>query len=283
MSHSGKCWLIILTLMAGAATAEAQPSSGKVDKQQMQARYQIFVMEGVIERAVQHGAQLISRQMQAIMPDMVLLAGAARARGFRLDGYGVFFDVEVPALRRSMAWSFRMLDQNDLALNTALQALRRHVQSLSDQRARTDLEQALTRVELQVGPVGAPGDPASPSPPGQGAPAQPTATTAASMVPADDPTTARSRLLSDPGSAYTSEVKDALIDAMLDYSGSISVGPDEWLTIAARDNEDRRLTPEDPYEVSTIVLRVRGTDLAAFRTGRITRDEAREHVEVREF
>lgn len=275
MNHSGTCWLVILTLVAGAAAAEAQPAGARIDKQQMQARYQIFVMEGVIERAVQHGAQLISRQMQAIMPDMVLLAGAARARGFRLDGYGVFFDVEVPALRRSMAWSFRMLDQNDLALNSALQSLRRHVQSLPDQRARTDLEQALTRVELQVGPVGAPSQ--------LGESGTGEATAAATRSPSDEQATSKAHLLSDPGSAYTNEVKSALIDAMLDYSGSISVGDEEWLTIAARDNEDRRLTPEDPYEVSTIVLRARGADLAAFRTGRTSREDARQRVELREF
>ena len=78
-------------------------------------------------------------------------------------------------------------------------------------------------------------------------------------------------------------MKSAIIDAMLDHSGSIRIADGEWLTIAARDNEDRRLSPGDPYESRTIMLRIRGDDLTAFRTGQVSRDEARQTVEVREF
>jgi hypothetical protein len=268
---------------AVASSAGAQGRPRQPDKEQLQARYQIFVMEGVLERAVQHGAQILSREMQDVMPDMVLLSGAARARGFRLDGYGVFFDVDVPALRRSVAWSFRVLDQNDLGLTSALQSLKRHVQSLSDERSREDLEQALMRVELQVGPISPPSGPA----PDLASPGE-TASLASTTGPVPPEAgggqnVTRAHLLADPGDAYTREVKDALIDAMLDHSGSIAIGDAEWLTIAARDNEDRRLAPGDPYEVSTIVLRIRGTDLAAFRASKLTREEARQAVEVREF
>ena len=52
----------------------------------------------------------------------MLLTENARARGFRLEGYGVFFDVEVPSLEGTLPWSFRTLDQNDLGLDSALQA-----------------------------------------------------------------------------------------------------------------------------------------------------------------
>ena len=125
------------------STAPVSAETLAAQQDQLQARYQVFVMEGVLERAVQHGGQLLSRRVQAVMPDMLLLAGAARARGFRLEGYGVFFDVEVPALRRSMAWSFRMLDQNGPGLASAVESLRRHVQTVGDPQARQDLEQAL--------------------------------------------------------------------------------------------------------------------------------------------
>ena len=135
------------------STAPVSAETLAAQQDQLQARYQVFVMEGVLERAVQHGGQLLSRRVQAVMPDMLLLAGAARARGFRLEGYGVFFDVEVPALRRSMAWSFRMLDQNGPGLASAVESLRRHVQTVGDPQARQDLEQALSRLELQVGPL----------------------------------------------------------------------------------------------------------------------------------
>jgi hypothetical protein len=92
------------------------------------------------------------------------------------------------------------------------------------------------------------------------------------------------QLLQDPSEAYTQEVKSALIDAMIDNSGSLGIGDDEWLTLAARDNvQIDRFTPGDPSEVSTIVLRIKGSDLAAYRAGRITLDEVRSRVDVREF
>ena len=90
-------------------------------------------------------------------------------------------------------------------------------------------------------------------------------------------------LLEDPNAAYEREVVNALIDAMLTHSASIQIGADEWLTVAAHDNEQRTRLAGAPYDLLTIVLRVRGSDLSALRGGRITLDEARKRVEVREF
>jgi hypothetical protein len=42
------------------------------------------------------------------------------------------------------------------------------------------------------------------------------------------------------------------------------------------------LTPEI-YESITMVLRIKGADLADFLAGRLTREEVRKKVEVREF
>ena len=41
--------------------------------------------------------------------------------------------------------------------------------------------------------------------------------------------------------------------------------------------------PGDPSEVTTIVLRIKGSDLAAYRAQKMTEDEVRKRVEVREF
>ena len=52
---------------------------------------------------------------------MVMLAGMPRARGFRLDDYGVMFDVEFPSMRRSMVWSLQELERTNTAnANAAL-------------------------------------------------------------------------------------------------------------------------------------------------------------------
>jgi hypothetical protein len=112
----------------------------------------------------------------------------------------------------------------------------------------------------------------------EAAPAAPAQPQAPPLTPADE------ALLTNPSDVYEKEVVDALADAMLDYSAPMGVGPEEWLTVAARDNEHRdRLMPGDSYDLMTIVLRVKGSDLAAFRADRITREEARKRIEVREF
>ena len=76
----------------------------------------------------------------------------------------------------------------------------------------------------------------------------------------------------------------AIVDSMLDYGGPLQIGGDEWLTVAARDYEGQRsLAPDAPYDLVTIVMRIKGSDLQAFRAGRLTREEARKRVEQREF
>ena len=41
------------------------------------------------------------------MADAPMLTGVPEVRGFKLDGYGIFFDVEVPALRLPVTWPLR--------------------------------------------------------------------------------------------------------------------------------------------------------------------------------
>src|SRR3954467_3290289 len=104
---------IVMAAGLGLATASVASAQGvasvgsAVQTDQMRARFQIMAMEGVLERAVQLGAQRMSQQVQAVSSDVLFIATGARAKGFWLDGYGVFFDVDVPAMRHSMAWSVR--------------------------------------------------------------------------------------------------------------------------------------------------------------------------------
>ncbi len=282
-----------------AATSFAQPQARRPVTDQMQARFHIAVMESVLERAVEHGAQRLGAFVRTAAPDMLLLSGAAQARGFRLEGYGIFFDVQVPALRQSVAWSLRtMLDQNSMALTTAMQQLRQYVDKVPDKAQRQHLEQALKRVELQVGPADTPavtGETGAARSGGAGrvtatadaggAPGVVTAAGAQGMAGASaavPPNGIDDALWANPGEAYTNEVRNALMDAMLDYTGALAVAPDEWLTVAARDNEPR-LSQGDLFDVSTVVLRIKGSDLAAFRSERLSRDEARKRIEVRVF
>jgi hypothetical protein len=85
----------------------------------------------------------------------------------------------------------------------------------------------------------------------------------------------------DPNELYTEAVKNALIDAMVRYGSQLRMGPDEWLTVAAQDAEGP--LPGQIYDASTIVLRIKGSDLAAYQSNKLTKEEVMKKVEVREF
>ena len=264
-------------LCAGAAPLAAQNPAAARDQ-----RYQIGVMERVLEQAVEHGAARTRERMQAVLPAEMLLSANARVRGFRLEGYGMLFDVEVPTLDTSLPWSFHMLDQNGLGLASALQQLRSIVEKTGD----TNAEQALKRIELQVAPVGLP---ASSVVAGGGAPtlapaaARPVAGSAAATNADAFPQAPADPILDSPVEAYREEVKLALIDAMLMFSKGIDIAPTEWLHVAAKRNDDQpRLAPVDT-DAATLSIRVRGADLTAFLGGQITKDEAIRRMEVKMF
>jgi hypothetical protein len=209
-------------------------------------------MEGVLERAVANGAENLVRQVKHVMPDVPMLTGAPEVRGFRLDGYGVFFDVEVPGLRLPLAWTLRyVVDGNRLAVNAALAQLRAMVlEQPAQERAR--LELLVRQLEERNTPEG-------PS-------------------PQVDPAVVR-----DPNEAYNRAVKEALVDAMLESSGPLNLGPDEWLTVAARDNIPADpLVPGDSTDLNTVIFKIKGSDLAAFRSGQITLEQARTRVRAEE-
>jgi len=266
----------------GASAQEVASVGGLAPAEQMRVRFQVAAMEGVLERAVQLGARRLSQQVQSVSPDMLVIAGAARAKGFLLDGYGVFFDVDVPALRRSVAWSFRQLGRPDGTVETAITSLKRNLPSVNDPAARREMDEAIQRLSRIVGPMQGPMPGAGPMP--GGVQHVSSGRTEASVEgPPVSMTPQQAAIIDDPGLAYTNEVKAALVDAMLDFGAPIPIGDDQWLTIAARDDHDSRLGGGDPYDVSTIVLRISGADLGAFRAGKLSREEALAKVEAREY
>ncbi|HKY22085.1 MAG TPA: hypothetical protein VJM31_12790 [Vicinamibacterales bacterium] len=108
------CAVIVFGLFGavrpGAGQGPARPAPATAA--QIQARQQISSFEAALENAVRSGAQMLDQRLQASSAaNMVMLAGLARARGFRLDDYGVLFDVEFPSMRRSMVWSMQELER----------------------------------------------------------------------------------------------------------------------------------------------------------------------------
>ena len=211
-------WTVLVLADPLMTAAHAQPVPKTTP--QIEARRQVASFEAALEEAVRLGTQMLDRRLQASSAaNMVMLAGLARARGFRLDDYGVLFDVEFPSMRRSMVWSLQEL-----------------------QRASTGRAQQ------------------------------------ASEAPAVK-----------PREIYETEITEALLAAVLDASVGIGVGPDEWLTVAARESVvDRRFeqggTPGVPAEPAmTVILRVKGSDLIARRAGAMTREDARKRIEVKHY
>ena len=89
-------------------------------------------------------------------------------------------------------------------------------------------------------------------------------------------------IFSNPDEAYRTQIRDALIDAMLEHSRGLGLASNEWLTVAARRSDDGSGLTIDT-DARTVVLRVRGADLTAFLAGQLTRDEARSRIEARIF
>jgi hypothetical protein len=259
-------WIVgaMLVILAGAVGSAQQ-----TELDQVKARQRISMMEGVLERAVSNGADNMVRQMKAVMGDAPMLTGMPEVRGFRLDGYGVFFDVEVPALRLPVTWPLRYMFRDNRETTGIVNELR-SMMAESEPRQRERLAQVVRQLEQQAqvpsglrntGRIGAPALPVG------------------GQVQAPTPAS-----FEDPEEHYTREIKAALVDAMIENSGPIALGPDEWLTVAARDNVPRDpLIPTDTADTKSVIFRVRGSDLGAFRAGRMTLDEARKRVETREY
>lgn len=249
---------IAAAVIATAATVTAQDAPSRPDAPQ---RNQIRMMENVLTGAVRQGAESLARTMQVKEPGSLIVTGTARARGIVLEGYGVFFDVDVPMMKQSVVWSMQTLERERQRA-----ALRQVIDTSPDTPARRFAEQQLRLLDRN---------------PGSTLPLAPPAAAngiavAAAVNDVNETVAPEPR---DPNEQYTEAVKAALVDAMLDYG--LPIGADEWLIVAARDSEGP-ISPGVLDDASTIVLKVKGSDLLAFRAKKLTREEARKKVEVRE-
>lgn len=257
-------------------------------------RRDIAMMEGVLTKALQQGAQDLAQQLKLREPNSAFVTGTGRARGFILEGYGVFFDVDVPGMRQSVIWSAQMLE-----LEQQRQSARQFLANATpDHPLRKFAEMELRQIERLMGAA-------------QGAAVVPNATTDAEMAspgrvgaavavadgvvappvasalaaaPAPPPPAApvpQVQQLRDPNELYTDSVKTALIEAMLRYSAFLKIADNEWLTVAASDSDGP--SPGQIDDASRIVIRVKGVDLTAFQTGKLTKEEVMKRVEVKEF
>ncbi len=233
-----KTGVVLAVAMAIAAPAVAGPQTPIRPSAEQQRRYdKISIMEATLTASVGVAAKQVAKGVKSIDSSAMLLIGEARAKGFTLEGHGVFFYVEVPTLDLSVMMSVEQFERS-AQLRAEAQQPRGDAQPVNN--LRPDATQALPTVGESLANIAA------------------------------------------EGQKYRATVRLALIDAMLDSSKNLELGPEEWLTIAAR-NSEFGLSTNETLNLTTTVLRVKGSDLADFLAGRLTKDEARQKVEVREF
>ena len=88
-------------------------------------------------------------------------------------------------------------------------------------------------------------------------------------------------VIQDPQREYRTAIRSALIDAMLD-NGQLPLKPTEELTVGARAADSPMPSLEVSADTVTLILRITGADLALYKQGKITREEATARIKVKE-
>jgi hypothetical protein len=260
-----------------ANAAQAAPGAATPGPN-LQRIYHIRQLEGMLTNAVKAGAASLASQLKIGEPNSLFVTGNARTRGFELEGYGVFFDVDVPTMMQSVLWSTQMLQQQQY-----VDFLRRQLSdpTLDDKTRRmADFEMRRVVRAMNNGQVVPIPNPQAPQAVSQGlvraADDSSAVAPVAPVAPVAAPPDPRS-----PDELYTETIKGALIDAMLSYAASaLQLREEEWLTIAARATSQG--APGQLDDSSSIVIRVKGSDLSDFLKGKITRDAVVKKIEIKE-
>jgi hypothetical protein len=82
---------------------------------------------------------------------------------------------------------------------------------------------------------------------------------------------------------YRNQVREALIDAIVDNSGSLPMDSNDTLVVIAGGVDAPVANPLYRTPTRRLVLRAKASDLAAFRENRISRDEAKKRILVSSF
>jgi len=261
--------VMMLAVPAGRQTHAQEQAAARPAAPAESRRHSIRMMEAVLSRAVLGGAEQLAEQIGSGSPNMSFFTGQARAHGFQLEGYGVFFHVEIPEMQTSLVLSVTTLER-DMAVANALESVRRAVGSVPEGAPKIEAETGLKRLEVLVGPM-------------PGMAAEPVNVADRNMIrAANTAPVADLPALRDPSAVYRAAIRDALIDAMLEHSRGMNIRPDEFLTVAAHRGESL-LGPSEIVTSSTLVLRIKGSDLAIYDADRTRKAEIRERVEAREF
>ncbi len=251
---------VLVATVAVVVSAQEQPrqSNDRSSSAQQNRILRLQQMEQALEDAVVRGVRVVEQQLPPMLPGMVLFAGPVQARGFVIDDYGVFFDVEYPAVRRSLLWSMDMLALMEGGMAATLEDLRRQLDAMPQGPGQLEFRRALAALEAEVQTVSQPGVPDAN---GGASGAEPPARF-------------------DPDAAFLSALRTELVGVLILFGKSTGISDDEWVSIAARDARGR-VDPRVPGARRTLVLKVQGRDLAAIEAGRLSAEDVEALVELR--
>jgi hypothetical protein len=255
---------VVVLGVAGAAAAQISAT----EAEQIRLRQQMTTMELSLQQAVVNGADMVYAEFKAVFPDRPKFSERPRVSGYRLPEYGPVFTVDVPEFQVPVLFEVLMREAQFRNATNDLQRMKAQLNGMPSGPQRERLVDSISQLEQQLGlrtsdsrggPNGVPAIQAGLSGP---------------VEPKD---------VDDPVNAYSREVKKALIEAMLTNSQGLTLGADEWLTIVARSGvTNNQQAPGDAVETSKGIIRVKGSVLAAFRTGTISKEEALKLFEVKQ-
>ena len=293
-----KTTLVLAAMLAGSSAAYAQdtppaaqsptqtatapvPGPAKPTPPSPERVREVKVLESILANAVSQGASDLARQMQMTDPGSIISINQARARGIALEGYGVLFDVDVPLMNLSVVWSRHQILVMNLReqISTARRLQTRASTQGEHDRFQAQIDMLTQALEAQTFrlPTLSPATPVAQSTDSTLPAAAGSVVAQTVDVPLAPPLDTRG-----PDEMYTDAIKKALVDAMVNHSSALMLADDEWLTVAARDNAGPAI-PGTIDDRSGIILRIKGSDLAAFRANKLSRDDVTKKVEILEW
>jgi hypothetical protein len=263
---------------APAPDPQARPQDARpvpvLTREQTNHIFHVRQMEQMLTNAVKTGATSLATQLQIGNPGSLFATTDARTRGFDLEGYGVFFDVDVPAMLQSVLFTRQTLQDE-------LDSLRQRIRLSNNEDAKRIAAYDVRRLERMLGipPQPIPGINDGLTQPAPGIAVATNLTETGVALPAPPgavPTLPRDTR--SPDEMYTDAIRDKLIDTMLTFGGGLGIEDDQWLTVAAR------TTTAGPGQIDdsvSIFIRIKGADLTAFVQRKISRDEVIKRIEIK--
>jgi hypothetical protein len=223
--------------------SQSQPQTSASDPQLERIKNEVRTFEIVLFRTIETAGQKLADWAQTKVPNVMLSPAADPVvNGFPAADSNLVFMIRIPELSGVAVFNggYKFFPTQPNIANSP----------------------------ETVGGAARPVSTAGQTPPGDG---RVTSTT----VVADDP---MKNGPPNPNAMYSDLVRLGLMDAMLDSSTVLTVRNDQWLTVVAIPVD---VLVTNPYYRNTsrkLILSIKGEDLAAFRAGKITRDEAKQRI-----